>query len=207
MDNDVNKFTFVHPTRCLAAGPSGCGKTEFIQKVILHKDALFTTPPQRIIFTFKYPQKWFSKFPHVEFTKEVPELLDPSVPSLIVLDDIVCDAAALKICASLFIRGSHHMNVSVFFLTQNLFSSSNHYRTISLNSTQFVLFKTVRGLHQIETLGRQIYKQNVKEFMNAYKDSTIDPYSYLLVDLHPTQEHRLRTHIFPNEEEVVYVIE
>lgn len=204
----TNKFIFVHPTRCIVSGPSGCGKTEFIKKVIIHKDALFTTPPVRIIYTYKYPQNWFSKFQNVEFTKEVPEQLDPSIPSLVVLDDILCDASALKMCASLFVRGSHHLNASVFFVTQNLFSSSNEFRTISLNSTQFVLFQTVRGIHQIETLGRQIYRRNnVKEFMNAYKDATAEPYSYLLLDLHPTQELRLRAHIFPNEEEHIYIIE
>jgi len=204
---EANKFEFIHPTRCLISGPSGCGKTEFIQQVISNRFDLFTVAPKRIVYTYKYPQVWFSKFPEVEFKKEVPNDLDPEVPSMVVLDDIVCDAVALKKCASLFVRGSHHLNTSVFFITQNLFAPSSDFRTISLNATQFVLFKTVRGIHQIELLGRQIFgSSQTQEFMDAYKDATNQPYSYLLIDLHPTQEHRLRTSIFPSEEEIIYVL-
>jgi len=141
----ANKFMFVHPTRCVLSGPSGCGKSEFMQRVIKERHTLFTIVPKRVVYTFKYPQAWFSKFPDVEFIKEIPADLDASVPSLVVIDDIVTDPEALKESTSLFVRGSHHLNASVFFITQNLFASSTHFRTISLNANQFVLFKTVRA--------------------------------------------------------------
>jgi len=43
--------------------------------------------------------------------------------------------------------------------------------------------------------------------MEAYKDATREPYSYLLVDLRPEQDEelRLRTDIFPGETQYVYV--
>ena len=204
---ETNKYVFEHPCRCLIAGPSGSGKSEFIKKVIRHRARLFSVTPQRIIYTYKYPQAWMVDFPNVEFTTEVPTILDPALPSMVVLDDIVCDANALNECVSLFVRGSHHMNASVFFLTQNLFAGSSQYRTISLNSTQFVLFKTIRGLHQIETLGRQIFGKK-SEFMKVYKDATESPYSYLLIDLSPTQTYRLRARVLPGEEyEIVYLLQ
>ena len=180
-----------------------------MQKVIRHRDKLFTTTiPTRVLYTYKYPQTWFSDYPGVEFVKQIPQNLNPNIPSLVVLDDLICDNTLLKECASLFVRGSHHLNASVFFITQNLFVNVCDFRTISLNANQFVLFKTVRGINQIEHLARQIYNKNeTRQFMNAYKDATRDAYSYLLLDLEPTQHFRLRSHIFPNEEEYIYVLE
>jgi hypothetical protein len=205
---EANKFVFVHPTRCVISGPSGCGKSEFMQKVILHRAQLFTEIPVRIIYTYKYPQVWFAKHKEVEFVQEIPTHLDSNLPSLIVIDDIVCDPDVMKQCVSLFVRGSHHLNASVFFITQNLFTNSSEFRTISLNANQFVLFKTVRGKHQVERLAHQIFsRQETQEFLRAFKDATRDPYSYLLLDLEPTQEHRVRSNIFPNEEEIVYLLE
>ena len=204
---ETNKFVFPVSTRCVLSAPSGGGKTIFMKRVIDNCGNLFVEPPKRIIYTYKYPQPWFDNYKFVEFTKEVPSDLDGSCHSLVILDDLVCDQHALQEAVSLFVRGSHHLNCSVFFLTQNLFACSPHFRTISLNATHFVLFKTIRGFHQIELLGRQIFGSGNKEFIKTYKDATREPYSYLLLDLTPEQEYRLRTNIFPSDEEIVYIIE
>ena len=205
---EANKFFFPVSTRCVLSAPSGGGKTVFMKKVIDNCKVLFSESPKRIIYTYKYPQPWFQNYLGcVEFTNEVPTDLNGTYHSLLILDDLMCDRHALDEAVSLFVRGSHHLNCSVFFLTQNLFASSPHFRTISLNATHFVLFKTIRGFHQIENIGRQIFGSSSKEFVNAYKDATREPYSYLMLDLTPEQNYRLRTKIFPNEEEIVYVIE
>jgi len=47
-----------------------------------------------------------------------------------------------------------------------------------------------------------------KQFaVEAYKDATREPYSYLLVDLRPEQHEdlRLRTNVFPGETHYIYV--
>ena len=204
----ANKFYFKHPVRVVVSGPSASGKTEFIKKVIDYKNDLFTTPVNRVIFVYKYAQTWFGKYSTVEFTKEVPQYLDPQEASLIIIDDVVCESSALKECTSLFVRGSHHMNASVFFITQNLFAPSADYRSISLNASHFVLFKTLRGVNQIEHFGRQIFgKSESKNFFKVYKNATEKPFTYLLLDLEPCQEYRLRTNIFPGEQEAVYILE
>jgi len=43
--------------------------------------------------------------------------------------------------------------------------------------------------------------------VEAYKDATREPYSYLFVDLRPEQDEdlRLRTNVFPDETGYVYV--
>ena len=43
--------------------------------------------------------------------------------------------------ANLFTKGSHHRNVSVVFLAQNLFPKNKFARTMRLNAHYIVLFK------------------------------------------------------------------
>ena len=52
-----------------------------------------------------------------------------------------------------------------------------------------------------------MYPGNGQYLVEAYKDATANPHSYLLIDLHPQTDdkYRLRGNIFPDEFEVVYV--
>jgi len=107
----------------------------------------------------------------------------------------------------MFTKGSHHRNVSVVFLTQNLFPKNKFARTISLNAHYMVLFKNPRDVSQFANLARQMYPKTSQFAVEAYKDPTREPYRYLLVDLRPEQDEelRLRTNIFPGETHYVYV--
>ena len=109
--------------------------------------------------------------------------------------------------ANIFTKISHHRNVSVLYLTQNLFPKNKHARTISLNSHYLVLFKNPRDAGQFAILARQMYPGGSKFAVEAFKDATEKPYGYLLVDLKPdtNESHRLRTDIFPTEQTSVYV--
>lgn len=120
-------------------------------------------------------------------------------PRLIVIDDQVqeCNASVV----SLFTRGSHHYNISVIVLTQNIFFANSCFRTMSLNAHYIILFKNPRGMDQISCIARQVVPNNVKFFQESYKDSCKEPHSYLLLDM--TQgcddELRFRTKIFPDD--------
>ena len=109
--------------------------------------------------------------------------------------------------ANLFTKGSHHRNISVVFLVQNMFHKNKHIRTISLNSHYMVLFKNPRDASQFAALARQMYPNQSAFALEAYKDATQQPFSYLFVDLRPEQDDtlRLRANIFPGETQYVYV--
>jgi len=109
--------------------------------------------------------------------------------------------------ASLFTKGSHHRNVSVVYLAQNLFPKNKFARTISLNAHYMVLFKNPRYATQFANLARQMYPHKSQFAVEAYKDATREPYSYLLIDLRPEHDDdlRLQTNIFPGETHYVYV--
>ncbi|CAH3175255.1 unnamed protein product [Porites lobata] len=65
--------------------------------------------------------------PHVEFVKGIPTALeqdsyfDMNKRNLIVFDDQMIDASKDKRIVNLFTRGSHHRNLSVIYIVQNLF--------------------------------------------------------------------------------------
>ena len=48
----------------------------------------------------------------------------------------------IEMVSAWFTRKSHHMDSPIIYLAQNVFDKSPHHRTISLNSTQIVLFQT-----------------------------------------------------------------
>jgi len=108
---------------------------------------------------------------------------------------------------NLFTKGSHHRNVSIMYLAQNLFPKNKFARTISLNAHYMILFKNPRDVSQFANLARQMYPRKWQFAVEAYRDATQLPYSYLLVDLRPEQDDdlRLRTNIFPGETQYVYV--
>ena len=97
--------------------------------------------------------------PHIEFVKGFPTVLeqdsylDVNKRNLIVFDDQMIDASKDKRIMNLFTRGSHHCNLSVIYIVQNLFHQGKGSRSISLSSHSSVLFKNP----QILTLAKQMY--------------------------------------------------
>jgi len=86
--------------------------------------------------------------------------------------------------SNLFTKGSHHRNVSVLYLTQNLFHKNKDMRTI--------LTRTTWDAGQFAILARQMYPSESKFATEAYRDATERPFGYLFVDLKPQQHEYYR---------------
>lgn len=60
----------------------------------------------------------------------------------------------------------------------------------------------------VRNLSTQLFPREAGYFIDAYKKATEKPYSYLLIDLFPNRVNRnlrLRSHIFPEEFQEVYL--
>ena len=103
---------------------------------------------------------------------------------------------------NLFTKGSHHRNLSVIYIVQNLFHQGKGNRNISLNSHYLVLFKNPRDKLQILTLAKQMYPSETVWFITEYEEAVRRPHGYLFVDHRPTTPGRcrLRTNVLPGEE-------
>ena len=142
---------------------------------------------------------------NIEFIQDLPNEFDSMTNSLIVFDDMMQEASNSEQVQSLFTRG-RHLNISVIFLTQNLFHKGKHSRDISLNSYYIVLFKNVRDASQISHFGKQMYPNNTKFLNWAFKDATKAPFTYLFLDLRPDTDEsiRVRANIL-GEYQIVYI--
>ena len=117
-------------------------------------------------------------------------------------DDQMIDASKDKRIVNLFTRASHHRNLSVIYIVQNLFHQGKCSRSISLNSHYLVLFKNPRDKLQILTLAKQMYPGQTDFFLNQYEEAVKRPFGYLLIDRKTTTQDscRLRTNVLPSEE-------
>jgi hypothetical protein len=145
--------------------------------------------------------------PEIEFNQGIPDdiynadYLDVSQRNLIVLDDLMAQSSKGKRIADLFTNGSHHRNLSIIYIVQNIFHQGKEMRNISLNAHYIVLFKSPRDKQQISMLDRQVNPGKVQEFMRSFEDATSRPHGYLMLDLKPTtdDQDRLKINVFPGE--------
>jgi hypothetical protein len=141
------------------------------------------------------------------FPDDIGSLTGGHENSLIVLDDLMSQCSSDQRAVDLFTRGSHHMGVSVLYLTQNLFPPGKLSRTISLNSHYMLIFRNPRDSLGVSTLAKQMFPKHTGYLLDAFHDATSRPYGYLVIDCHQlTPENmRLRTNILPEERQIVYV--
>ena len=192
-----------HPFTGIVSGPTGSGKTVFTIKLVQNSQVMVQPPPEDIVWCYGIYQDVFDTMSHVKFVQGLPDVdaFKGDRRTLIVIDDLMHEAN--DSVSQIFTKGSHHRNLSVLFLTQNLFFNSKHARTMSLNSQYVILFKNPRDVGQISHLGRQMFpnKNGSKFLAEAFGDATSKPYGYLFVDLKADTDERLRirTNIFPDD--------
>jgi hypothetical protein len=100
---------------------------------------------------------------------------------------------------------SHHANISVILITQNLFHQGRFSSYISRNTKYLVVFKNVHDTNQLAYHARHVYPEDSNGLYESYLDATRRPHGYLL--LHRVQDQdnclQFRTDVFPSEITVV----
>jgi hypothetical protein len=161
-----------------------------------------------VIWFYGIYQSLYDEIPDVTFVEGFPTNYKDYAGSntLFIIDDLMSECGSNKCMTELFTRGSHHLNLSVMFITQNFFFRGNQMREITLNSHYIILCKNRRDVMQIMNLGRQLFPYTSKFFRDAFLDATQEPYSYLLADLKSAtpEDMRLRTKILCHETTIIY---
>jgi hypothetical protein len=168
---------------------------------------MMTPKPDRILWCYGEYQTLYGTVEGREFQQDLPDLdnLDPREKHLIILDDRM-DETDQRV-ASLFTKKSHHKNISVMYIVQNLFHRGKHNETISRNAHYMVLFKNLTDVSQIMALAHQMYPRRTQFFLEAFARATARPHGYMVIDMKQNTPDilRLRTFIFPGEEQKAYV--
>ena len=192
---------------CVVAGPTGCGKTEWVKRFIKHLPEMVTPLPTKILWSYaEWQPAYQSLQDKIQFVQGLPKLpLYSQEPLLFIIDDQMHNVD--QRVSSLFTKGSHHRNISVIYIVQNLFDKHKEHRTISLNAHYLVVFKNPRDVSQIVHLAKQMYPGKTHYMRQAFDLATAHPHGYLLLDLKQSTPEgvRLRSHIFPGEYQEVYM--
>ena len=166
-----------------------------------------TPMPTKILFSYAEWQPAYQSLQNkVQFVQGLPELpLYSQEPLLLIIDDQMHSVD--QQVSSLFTKGSHHRNISIIHVIQNLFDKHREHRTISLNAHYLVVFKNPRDGSQIVHLAKQMYPGKTHYMRQAFELATAHPHGYLLLDLKQSTPEgiRLRSHIFPGEHQKVYM--
>ena len=207
----MDPFLLKNPFTSIVCGPTGSGKSTFVLRLLNNISAIFSEKIKKIYYFYNNWQKKFEEeiSSDIEYRQGLPTEKDfKSYPNddqcILVIDDMQASALNNIFIANLFSRESHHKNISVILVLQNLFHQGKYCRDISLNTHYFFLFKNPRDIQQIKLLGRQLGMS--KKLLEVYLDATADPFGYLLIDLSPGNKdsYMLRSNIFPGEHMTIY---
>jgi hypothetical protein len=201
------------PSTTLVSGPSQSGKTSLVLNILNRGNQYFRDPRclQNILFYYKEWQPKYGEFDaalKIQFINAVPTaaevrektaMFQSHGGSLIIIDDLMQDVT--QDVSVLFTAQSHHLNITVFLLTQNLFPKNSNFRDISLNATYLILFKNPRDVSQISNFARQYAPGKSKLITDVYRQATAEPHSHILFDNHQHTPDivRIRSNIIPND--------
>ena len=200
-------FRFHSPSSILVVGPSGCGKTHFTENLLLNNTALFETTPPKIHYCYG---AWQDKFKHMQargirFHEGIPDTQDLSKwfprGGVLVMDDLMDEGSGDKRVLDLFTKHSHHKNITVIYLCQDMFPNGKYAKSISRNAHYVIAFKNPRDQLGTKNLFLQSFPSYWKEALQEYEKATSRPYGYLLIDFHPSSsdETRLFSQVLKDE--------
>lgn len=204
----ADELLFKHPFNMVIGGASGSGKTEWVMKFLKNYSRLIAPTIDNVLYCYGVYNSNVLNMQElgVETHFGLPTekmVRDRQKPLLLILDDLMLEAKS-DFLDLLFTRGSHHWDVSIMFITQNMFEKS--LKTARNNAHYLVLLRNPSGQLQIRNLGTQLFPRNLSYFLDAYKDATQRNFGYLLVDMHPSSSEmlRLRTNVLTGENQIMY---
>ena len=173
-------------------GPSGSGKTRLIFEMLV-SNSTFYPRISKTYFFYKEHQPIFTEMRKKIDIEFVPcldfEMIKKLQNCLLVFDDSCEEIYQEKDFVKIAVAG-RLKKVHCIFVKHNLFHQSKWSRTIDLNTTHIVLFKSTRDLQQIQHFGRQLNQANF--IQDIYQKATSEPYGHLLIDLDPKTSDHLR---------------
>ena len=198
-------------------GPSGSGKTHFVVNLLNSstRSSIFKEPIRNIYWLMGTDEgeagdtlKQFKTLKNIKILKGfLPGWQNkPSRGDVVVIDDLFSESTKETDFNNMFTKVARHRQVTVIFITQNLFHQGGQHRTRNLNVHYLAIFKNPRDNTVIDYLARQAFPSNRNYLIDAFKDATVDrPHGYLFLDFTQTCPDmlRVRTDIFNIDDGII----
>ena len=160
---------FKSPTSIMISGPTQCGKTVLTRKLLTHAQELFSEDVSKIVYCYGAYQPSFLKFqqdiPNINFVEGFPDNvleLFEGKSGILVIDDMMSSCSNDERMADIMTKFSHHQNITVIYLVQNLFPPGKYSRTISLNCHYIFAFENSRDSLGISNLIQQAFRRKAE---------------------------------------------
>ena len=202
------------PFTMLISGPSNCGKTTFCKRLLRNRNSIYNVKPNRVYWFYKTYQPSYDEMLQDGIVNEFVQ----GLPTIDWIDEninlpnctMVIDDMALEVTddtAKIFSIASHHYNLNVLFITQNLFTRNNAFRYISLNTTYNVIFKNPRDKSTITNFAKQFAPGKTKTLTAIYSYATRKPHSYLFIDYHQEtpEDNRILSNILGENDLPIHI--
>jgi len=143
----------------IIAGPSGSSKSELVEQWLRYLN-VFQVKSKTMVYAYDRWQPRFDRMEKKDGIRFHRGLLDPSHLNkwfgptrggVLVLDDLMEERGQDKRVLDLFTKDSHHRNITVLYLTQDLFPPGKFSKTINRNAHYIVAFKNPRDQAGIRT--------------------------------------------------------
>ena len=138
-----------------------------------YSSSLIQPSLERIIWCFGQWQPLYNnirkRIPRIEFVNGISDHLNDqhyinvSKRNILLFDDLMTETKCDQEIANLFTKDSHHRNISIVYLTQNLFPQGKACRDIILNR------------QQVATLARRVDPSTSAVFMKRFERATSYP--------------------------------
>ena len=160
MTNFQNKpldMHLINASSMIVAGPTQAGKTTFVNNLLKNCQVMFKNEILKIYWICN-ERPMHNYDPNYEYIEGIPEDFSfVGNNSIIVLDDLMCEAKDCGLVTSLFTKIAHHRNTFIIYITQNFYAQSKEEVTRCRNCQYIVLFKNPADVRQIQFIGTQMY--------------------------------------------------
>lgn len=188
------------PFTMIISGPPLAGKTTFLIGLLKEAHNLIDNPPNNIVWFYgeynaniEYLEKTFK---NIEVVKGIPENLtdyiNPLKDNLFVFDDLLREASCDSKISDLFTRQSHHRNVSVVYVMQNLYFQGKERKTFLRCVHYLVLFNNPLDMSVVYATAQKIMPKRSSLFLKIYDIAANRQNGYLFIDGRQTTKPYLR---------------
>lgn len=195
----------VTPFSMLVAASTNSGKTFLVRDLILNHYRMFDNPLEEVVYLyhkhgrddelFNYlkdnlnvPIRFVEGFPAKDIIDGKLFLSDKKAAKCLILDDVVGAALRSPVFIDLFTVLSHHDNINVIAIMQNLHAETASQRqvmnNIIRNVSYIVLFPDRRQLSTVRQIARNYYNGEEYRLLQPFKHMIDEnnKHEYMLLD-------------------------